>query len=358
MVFDGSSADFANPGDTKVAFPLIAHTARFIRMTAVKLWERSSDFVFALGELEAHEGRDNIARNARVTASESINTGSWKKELLVDGIGGTGTLLDEETWLQGLSRRRLLLAKRESFTKRQIEEAKRVQGLTGGLAAGFVVLMFGAIGLLVLRGRAVRTRELEVLRQQISRDLHDDVGSNLCSIRLMAEMSCTAGHGRPPAEVLSEISLMAESGTESLRDMVWLLKEGRQPKIGTLLEKMRSVAGTLLINTDWSFRSERVPAETVVPLSFHRDMLFILREALHNVVKHAAAPSVDIQLRWTASGVELEVADSGRGFDPNHSSRGDGIENMRYRAKQLGGMLLMESRPNQGTSLVVKIPKP
>lgn len=358
MVFDCRHADFANPGDTKVAFPLASHAARFIRMTAVKLWERSSDFVFALGELEAYEGRENIARAARVVASDSTNHVSWKPELLVDGIGGAGMLLDEETWLQGLSQRRLLLAKRELFTRWQIEEAKQVQTRTGGLSVGFVVLTFGVIGLLVLRGRALRRRELEILRQQISRDLHDDVGSNLCSIRLMAEMSGTTEDGRLPAEVLSEISLMAEAGTESLRDMVWLLKEGGQPKIGILVEKMRSVAGALLLNMDWSFRSEGVPAEVVAPLSFHRDLLFILREALHNVVKHAGAPSVDIQLRWTVAGVELSVADTGRGFDPNHPSGGDGIENMRYRAGQLRGTLLMERHPNGGTHLVVKIPKP
>jgi len=358
MVFDCRHADFANPGDTKVAFPLASHAARFIRMTAVKLWERSSDFVFALGELEAYEGRENIARAARVVASDSTNHVSWKPELLVDGIGGAGMLLDEETWLQGLSQRRLLLAKRELFTRWQIEEAKQVQARTGGLSVGFVVLTFGVIGLLVLRGRALRRRELEILRQQISRDLHDDVGSNLCSIRLMAEMSGTTEDGRLPAEVLSEISLMAEAGTESLRDMVWLLKEGGQPKIGILVEKMRSVAGALLLNMDWSFRSEGVPAEVVAPLSFHRDLLFILREALHNVVKHAGAPSVDIQLRWTVAGVELSVADTGRGFDPNHPSGGDGIENMRYRAGQLRGTLLMERHSNGGTHLVVKIPKP
>jgi len=358
MVFDCRHADFANPGDTKVAFPLASHAARFIRITAVKLWERSSDFVFALAELEAYEGRENIARASRVVASDSTNHVSWKPELLVDGIGGAGMLLDEETWLQGLSQRRLLLAKRELFTRWQIEEAKQVQTRTGGLSVGFVVLTFGVIGLLVLRGRALRRRELEILRQQISRDLHDDVGSNLCSIRLMAEMSGTTEDGRLPAEVLSEISLMAEAGTESLRDMVWLLKEGGQPKIGILVEKMRSVAGALLLNMDWSFRSEGLPAEAVAPLSFHRDLLFILREALHNVVKHAGAPSVDIQLRWTVAGVELSVADTGRGFDPNHPSGGDGIENMRYRAGQLRGTLLMERHPNGGTHLVVKIPKP
>ena len=121
---------------------------------------------------------------------------------------------------------------------------------------------------------------------------------------------------------------------------------------------MRTVAGALPINMDWSFSSEGIPAEAFAPLSFHRDMLFILREALHNVVKHAAAPSVDIQLKWTASGVKLSVTDTGRGFDPNNPPRGDGIENMRYRASQLRGQLLLQSHPNRGTLLIVEIPKP
>jgi signal transduction histidine kinase len=357
-VFDGRLADFASPGDTTVAFATGRRPARFLRMTALRLWERSGDFVFALGELEAFEGPLNVAKGAVVTSSDSTSSSSWAPRFLVDGIGGAGALQEEEGWLTGLSDRRLLAARREMLLGRQAAGLRQAQERTRALGGGFAAVAFGAAGFLVWRGRAVRARELEVLRQQISRDLHDEVGSNLCSIRLMAELSRGGARGRQPEEVLAEIRHLAEAGTESLRDMVWLLKEGGQPRVGVLLEKMRAVASGLLLNTSWSFGAGDAPAEAVAPLSFHRDVLFILREALHNVVKHSAAPSVAIEFGWSGGQAVLSVADCGRGFDPEKTAAGDGIENMRHRALQLKGTLSLESRPGKGTILVLKVPKP
>ena len=54
----------------------------------------------------------------------------------------------------------------------------------------------------------------------------------------------------------------------------------------------------------------------------------------------------------------LSVADCGRGFDPGKHAAGDGIENMHHRAGQLKGTLLLESRPDEGTRLVLKVPTP
>ena len=358
VVFDGRHADGVSPGDTRVVFPVGSLPARYIRVTAQKLWERSADFVFALGELEAFEGVENVARHASVSASDSTLTGAWNPRFLVDGQGGAGELQPEEAWLAGLARRKVLSARREELL-RQLEEGEslvreRLMTFSGALA----LLAFGVVGLVIWRSRATRARELEVLRQQISRDLHDEIGSSLCSIRLMAELSHGDGRGRAPAQALAEISQLAQSGTEALRDMVWLLKEGNRPQLGVLLEKMRAVAGALLVNVGWSFESEAVPHQAVAPLSFHRDVLFIFREALHNVAKHAGTASVVIKFGWAPGVASLSITDSGCGFDPSACAPGEGIENMRHRAGQLRGTLLLESRPNGGTRLELRIPTP
>jgi signal transduction histidine kinase len=358
MVFDGRHSDTVSPGDTRVAFALGGRPARYIRITALRLWERSADFVFALGELEAFEGGANVARHAVVTASDSTRTGAWDPRFLVDGEGGSGTLQPEESWLAGLARRRVLSLRRGELLRQKDEAAALVRERLLTLSGGLALLALASVGLVIRRSHAARARELEVLRQQISRDLHDEIGSSLCSIRLMAELSGATGQGRPPAEALSEISQLAQSGTEALRDLVWLLKEGSRPKVGVLLEKMRAVAGALLVNVRWSFDAVEVPLEAVAPLSFHRDVLFIFREALHNVVKHAGAPSVEIHFGWSPGTASLSITDSGCGFDASGGAPGDGIENMRHRARQLQGTLILGSRPGGGTRLELKIPTP
>jgi signal transduction histidine kinase len=357
-VFDGRSADLVSPGDNRVAFAHGGRPARFIRVTASRLWERNADFVFALGELEAFEGARNVAGDAAVTSSDSTLTQFWSPRFLVDGQGGTGWLQPEETWLSGLARRRLLSQRRDELMRQRTEGLARVRERVLWLSGTLGLAGLAIVGFAIRRSRASRARDIEVLRRQISRDLHDEIGSSLCSIRLMAEMSRTSGGERPSSEALAEISRLAESGTEALRDMVWLLKEGDRPKVGVLLEKMRAVAASLLVKIHWSLEAGGVPVDCAAPLPFHRDVLFVFREALHNVVKHSSAASVAIRLEWAADEVRLSVADDGRGFEDGGPVTGDGLANMRHRAAQLKGTFTVQSGPGRGTLLVLKVPTP
>ena len=83
LVADHTTLDFPNPGDEAVVIPL-GKKARYLRLTAQRLWKRSGDYVFALAELEAIAGGKNWAKGAIVTASDSIEIGLWSKRFLVD----------------------------------------------------------------------------------------------------------------------------------------------------------------------------------------------------------------------------------------------------------------------------------
>ena len=83
----------------------------------------------------------------------------------------------------------------------------------------------------------------------------------------------------------------------------------------------------------------------------------VAQEALTNAARHSAARRVDVTLRRAAEGVELEVADDGRGFAFEQSERGLGIGGMRERALLVGGELTIESRPGQGTSVRLSVPR-
>lgn len=355
IVYETGDVEFENPADTKVSFRVLRRKARFIRMTADTLWERSGDFVFALGELEAFEGRENVARSKNVTASSCTETRSWAPAFLVDGLGGAGALLEEDVWLRSLSEKRRLQQERDQVALKISNEGHVAQRRLGAIVALGVVGALVFVFLLNRKSKMNRRRELENLRQQISRDLHDDIGSNLCSIRLMAEIAAGKARDEPALEVLAEIKGLAEQGTESLRDMVWLVREGESPKIERLIEKMRSIIAGLLVEMECPFHVQNAPLQADAPLSFHRDILFILREALHNVVKHSDTRSAEVVFSWSDREIELVVEDRGRGFDSDQVMGGEGIENMRYRSARLNGTLLVESVKNKGTRLTVKM---
>lgn len=95
IIADHTAADFKNPGDKAVALSATAKHARFVRVTATKLWERTSDYVFALAEMQVLTGGTNAALGAKVTAADSIEAGLWSTKHLVDGFSSRKKLSDE-----------------------------------------------------------------------------------------------------------------------------------------------------------------------------------------------------------------------------------------------------------------------
>ena len=91
---DHTAADFTNPWDKPVIISATNHSARFVRVTATKLWERTKDYVFALSELQAISKNGNVALGAAVTALDSIESGRWAKAFLVDDFNSRNRLGD------------------------------------------------------------------------------------------------------------------------------------------------------------------------------------------------------------------------------------------------------------------------
>jgi signal transduction histidine kinase len=86
-------------------------------------------------------------------------------------------------------------------------------------------------------------------------------------------------------------------------------------------------------------------------------LLLIVKESLHNILKHGSAREVFIGLTVTESALELRIEDDGRGFEPGRQARlGNGLENMRKRATDLGGEFGLHSAPGKGTQIKVHLP--
>ncbi|MFO0969467.1 MAG: DUF1553 domain-containing protein [Gemmataceae bacterium] len=97
VVLDHLAEDFANPGDIPLSLSLAGKKARFIRVTAARLWKRLDDYVFALAELTAISGGKNVASGAKVTALDSIEAGRWSTRYLVDQFDSRRRLPDVAT---------------------------------------------------------------------------------------------------------------------------------------------------------------------------------------------------------------------------------------------------------------------
>jgi signal transduction histidine kinase len=83
----------------------------------------------------------------------------------------------------------------------------------------------------------------------------------------------------------------------------------------------------------------------------------VAQEATHNITKHAAAKNVDIQLHRKEQAIVLEVRDDGKGFNHQDSFPGHlGLRSMQERVEQVGGSLVIDSRPGEGTCIQASVP--
>ncbi|WP_395737597.1 histidine kinase [Prosthecobacter sp.] len=336
-IFDTTTSDFPNPGDTPVAFPTPGLHAQTIRCTTTQLWERSGDFVYALAELQAFDSGKNIARDSVITSSDDTLSHSWSRAGLIDGRSSSGLLLDEASWLADLSRRRQLTEELASVEMRRTAAQASAQTRAAGLAFAFIIVIAWWAA---LRSRRSRRQEIEALRHRISRDLHDDIGSHLGSIRLMSELALRDG---PASDSLEEIHRLAGEAAESMRGIIWLVREGDSPPLTSLVEAMRQSAAALLKDVDWQIVAPN--SNETASLEFHRQVFLLFREAAHNITRHAHATQVRIEAHWKAKHFHLRIEDNGCGFDVTAVTAGNGLANLQHRATVLAGTLQITSKP-------------
>lgn len=356
-----TDADFPNPGDNPVIFGAEGQRARYVWVEALRLWHVSAGFfALALGELQVYERGRNVALGARVEASDVFALPEyarfWQPAALVDGFSSQNRLLELDAWLHGLDERRRTEA---AIAERHVARRASLDHTVNALIGGMVTMLLGttaAFGGFGLRRRRQATREAERLRSRIARDLHDDLGSRLGGMRLLSEAALASpGLPGPAREDLREINDAARDALEAMRDIVWLT-DGLPVSLVDLCRHLQHVAGETLGRLPWTWTG--LAPGTVGTLSFEarRQVLLAFRESLGNVNKHAAARNVAIAVSADAGWFTFVVRDDGVGFDASVQRRGLGLENLRLRARALGGRVAIESAPGQGTSVTFQLP--
>jgi signal transduction histidine kinase len=95
-----------------------------------------------------------------------------------------------------------------------------------------------------------------------------------------------------------------------------------------------------------------------LPLAIEEVLYRVAQEALHNVVKHAGARQVRVEVGRTGQGVRLRIEDDGKGFDPEAVPDGHlGLAGMRARTDRIGGQFSCRSEPGRGTTIEIEVPE-
>jgi signal transduction histidine kinase/ligand-binding sensor domain-containing protein len=208
------------------------------------------------------------------------------------------------------------------------------------------------------RNRMAQLRSVTDLRLRIARDLHDEIGANLGSIGLNTEMLINdPAASQEQRQDLSEIRAVASQTAQAVRDIVWFTNPEFDNTHG-MARRMREVATLLMAGRECVFEVAGA-GSTALPLSieFRRNVFSIFKETLHNIVKHSQATKVKIEIALDGDGMEMIIADNGRGFDAERlSGGGNGLMNLRRRAAEIGGTLDIFSSVEAGTRITLKAP--
>jgi PAS domain S-box-containing protein len=193
-------------------------------------------------------------------------------------------------------------------------------------------------------------------RAHLARELHDSVTQALFSMTLVTR-SVEMLLEKDPTGARAQLSQLRDLQREALAEMralIFELRPGNLEQDG-LVRALKTHASALqgrlglpiVVESDLADRLP-LPAEEVV----YR----IAQEALHNVVKHAAAHQVRVDVRAEGAGVRLRVEDDGKGFDPARVPDGHlGLAGMRARAERVGAAFSVDSAPGKGTIIEVAL---
>ena len=198
-------------------------------------------------------------------------------------------------------------------------------------------------------------------RTRLAQELHDTVEQTLTGLALQLDTAAKL-RTTSPSDALGRLelarNLMSRSQIE-VRQSVWDLRRLVQEQFdlsSALLENARQITSGGNVEVDLKTSGPVQPLPEVVEENFLR----ICREALTNVMKHAGATFVNIQLDFEPRQVVLRIRDNGRGFDPQTAvgprDGHFGLLGMSERVKRIGGRFNLISSPGNGATVQVEIP--
>nr|WP_293837957.1 7TM diverse intracellular signaling domain-containing protein [uncultured Arsenicibacter sp.] len=200
-----------------------------------------------------------------------------------------------------------------------------------------------------------KQQKINHIRDDIARDLHDMVGSDLSTIAMLTAAIST--QTAPSRDMLRLVEQTARRVVDTMREIVWNLNISNQTP-ENIAFRFREIAYEFFNTETTGITLEIDPVlASELPPEVRKEILLIYKESLENIRKHAGASQVVVRLTEPLNNVlQLSIQDNGTGFTPETLSRQSGLQNMHQRAHRLGGKLTILARSGEGVSIQLQCP--
>lgn len=272
---------------------------------------------------------------------------------------------------------RYWLGPRQTLLAYEADEQAQLRMLLGNaalvLAYGETITALQALNRELEERVATRTAQLltqqralavHAERQQLARNLHDSVTQSLFSLNLsLGAMRKLAQ--RDPQAAVAELGTQEAAAQQALAELRQLLAQLRSEELPIGSDMVDLVVPLQQLCTETALRHHlaiecQLPAAAWLPQPSVDELLFIAREALHNVVKHSGAATATVTLAQTATALILTISDTGQGFTvpakwEELAGHHYGLRGLQERVTQLRGTLTIDSTPTIGTTVKIEI---
>ena len=200
------------------------------------------------------------------------------------------------------------------------------------------------------RNRINQILLLQKIRNKIAADLHDDIGSTLNSISVYSEVA-----KKDPSQQNFALDMIGESSRkviESMSDIVWSINP-ENDGFDKIILRMRSLSYNMMKakKIEFTFRTDETLNEIKLPMEMRRNFYLIFKEAMNNLVKYSRAQRASVLLTRNNREITCIIHDDGIGFDAMAKFNGNGLNNIRRRAKEIDARLNIESKKGNGTNI-------
>lgn len=280
-----------------------------------------------------------------------------------------------------------ILKQRAQLAEKDLEVRRKNTFIFGSLGLAFLL---GLLGYLLYNQQKLKNRQLQKegelktalakietqnklqeQRLRISRDLHDNIGAQLTFI-ISSIDNLKFGFtdiSEKLGNKLTAISTFTQQTIYELRDTIWAMNkesisfEDLQARIANFIEHAKSASE----NTEFSFNIDDTVAATHMFSSVEGMNIYrIIQEAVNNALKYAGADEIEVNIsalspprgkmpKGQKGTFHIEIRDNGKGFDAENVTLGNGLNNMKKRAREIGGSLQIKSS-KKGTSILLKLP--
>lgn len=196
-------------------------------------------------------------------------------------------------------------------------------------------------------------------RQRLGRNLHDSVSQSLYALVVSSDVSEKLLRIKDYAGLRQALHDMCKVALQGLKDMRLILYEFRPTSLESMgIEKALEQRLNTVENRAGIDSVLDIEEGLALPPHIEQEVFTVAMESLNNSLRHAEASHVEVSIRKSEDCIFLHVQDNGCGFDPsqNRLNGGMGLENMRERAKMMGGEITISSERGKGTRVSLKIP--